>query len=128
MTYDPSNLESDPTSAASLHKPWAILEAALADIPEPQHHELTRIEHAALASRVSMLALQPDQSHPQRFAYPIDVRDTLQRAALIHATLAAASTHCFPGDPNYETNQTRRMDRPTSRPPQNGDEVNLPTS
>ncbi|MEA1798284.1 MULTISPECIES: hypothetical protein [Rhodococcus] len=128
MTHDPSNLESDPTSAASRRRPWESLEAALADIPEPQHHELTRIEHAALASRVSMLALQPDLNHPRRFAYPIDVRDTLQRAALIHATLAAASTHCFPGDPNYETNQTRGMDHPTSRPPQNDDEVNLPTS
>ncbi|MCZ9634995.1 hypothetical protein [Rhodococcus sp. BH5] len=73
MTHDPSNLELDPTSAASLRKPWALLEAALADIPDPQHHELTRIEHAALASRVSLLALQPDPSRPQRFAYPIDV-------------------------------------------------------
>lgn len=110
MTHDPSNLESDSTSAPTPRKPWAILEAALADVPEPQHHELTRVEHAALASRVSTLALQPNPDHPQRFAYPTDIRDTLQRAALVHATLAAASTHCFPGDPNYG-----RSDGPTGR-------------
>ncbi|MCZ9635367.1 hypothetical protein, partial [Rhodococcus sp. BH5] len=42
----------DPTSAASPRNPWTIPEAALADIPDPQHHELTRIEHAALASMI----------------------------------------------------------------------------
>ncbi|WP_195849650.1 hypothetical protein [Rhodococcus sp. AQ5-07] len=128
MTHDPSNLEPEPTNAASPRKPWTILEAALADIPEPQHHELTRIEHAALASRVSILALQPDPNHPQRFAYPIEIRDTLQHAALVHATLAAASTHCFPDDPNYETNQTRAMNRQASPQPRNDEKVNLSTS
>lgn len=112
MTHNPSDLATDPADAPTPRKPWDNLESALRDIPEPRHNaELTRIEHAALASRVSILAIQPDTEDGRKFAYPREIRETLQRTALIHATLAAASTHCFVDDPNYEARRQAAQQR-----------------
>lgn len=106
MTQNPSDIATDLADTPTSRKPWDNLESALRDVPEPRDNaELTRIEHAALATRVSILAIQPDTEDGRKFAYPSDIRETLQRTALIHATLAAASTNCFVDDPYYEARQ-----------------------
>lgn len=67
------------------------------DIPAPgRFKSLTCSEHAALAERVSILALQPDPYDARGFAYPAGVRGTLQRAAQIHAALAALPPDVLP--------------------------------
>ncbi len=84
-------------AAVSNQEPWLHLESALRDIPAPgRFKSLTCSEHAALAERVSILALQPDSYDARGFAYPAGVRGTLQRAAQIHATLAALPPDVLP--------------------------------
>ncbi|MFI7166886.1 hypothetical protein ACIBM3_30975 [Rhodococcus erythropolis] len=112
MTQNSSDIATDLADTPTQRKPWDNLESALRDIPEPRDNaELTRIEHAALASRVSILAIQPDTDDGRKFAYPSHIRETLQRTALIHATLAAASTNCFVDDPYYEERQQAATQR-----------------
>lgn len=82
--------DNETVSPAVESTTWDYLESALRDVPAPgRFKSLTRREHAALAARVSILALQPDPDDARGFAYPEGVRGTLQRAAQIHATLAA---------------------------------------
>lgn len=85
-----TNIDSTDTQdgAVSNQEHWLHLESALRDIPAPgRFTSRTCSEHAALAERVSILALQPDPDDARGFAYPAGVRGTLQRAAQIHAAL-----------------------------------------
>ena len=98
-----TNIDSTDTQdgAVSNQEPWLHLESALRDIPAPgRFKSLTCSEHAALAERVSILALQPDPVDVRGFAYPAGVRGTLQRAAQIHATLAALPPEVLPTKPS----------------------------
>ncbi|MBT2269613.1 hypothetical protein [Rhodococcus erythropolis] len=80
---------------------WGHLESALRDVPTPGNcTSFSRRDHAALAERVSILALQPDPFDARGFAYPEGVRGTLQRAAQIHATLAALPPEVLPTKPS----------------------------
>lgn len=84
-------------TAVSNQETWLHLESALRDIPAPgRFKSLTCSEHAALAERVSILALQPDPHDIRGFAYPEGIRGTLQRAAQIHAALAALPAEVLP--------------------------------
>lgn len=68
-----TSIDSADTQDAvvSNQEPWLHLESALRDIPAPgRFKSLTCSEHAALAERVSILALQPDPYDARGFAYP----------------------------------------------------------
>ena len=100
-----TNIDSADTQGAadSNREPWLHLESALRDIPAPgRFKSLTCSEHAALAERVSILALQPDPYDARGFAYPAGVRGTLQRASQIHAALAALPPEVLPTKPSEE--------------------------
>lgn len=89
--------DHETASPAGESTTWNYLESALRDIPTPgRFTPRTCSEHAELAERVSILALQPDPYDPRGFAYPAGVRGTLQRAAQIHAALAALPPEVLP--------------------------------
>ncbi|MCD2136025.1 MULTISPECIES: hypothetical protein [Rhodococcus] len=93
--------DNETDSPAGESTTWNYLESALRDVPTPGNYtSLTRRDHAALAERVSILALQPDPYDIRGFAYPEGVRGTLQRAAQIHATLAALPPEVLPSNPS----------------------------